>query len=785
MNSREQNCSDSASSASMYSNVSSQTPDLTNSERAASSSDSSSSSYSKSGHISVEDIWNTVSKNSDETIDSFLDKLPFGAEFTKEDAISLLKTPPSLQSAEIQENQLEFLTVWNIISSGNELQETIGLPESQELFVKEKTLCFTFSKLFRYHFQLPYEHPNFGFKKFGSLLANGPTSLILTVMKICVSSMEYHDRSFWKLRRLLTLMIALCFGNRSLLQGLIADFSIPENIERLRSVANFPTDGNSSSLSDHRGPLSVLNGMHELSSFFDGGSNGDSILEFTISSDTSSAILASLLFVLNLNKKKKLLQENDKATIAWLATSCITDNEYKEVFLIYVVHHPDVIQKLSQVDFGTSEIGNLTDYFLKSICLELVANFTPLYLGSLGLTSIIKGRLSGIALELGGLNTAKAEIPKNVFLPIFELVNQNTKLDFMQEQNLLVYLYLGINALDDYIVDRYTMTDCLLQLDELGCSLSLNGLLDDVQYILSYALNEVLVAKMPQLVSIPADFREFFGFDYIPPVRRQDSLLEAPFSSEKSVLVDSFTNEELVKQTELVRILKSCIGQNSRLRRKVYRLLSSINRNSGLLVRTKGCGEEEKEQNLYKYHLNSGYRLAGFEDRELLNYKLAYFGIGTSIKADVAMLVVAYNLKSFDLTFSSALSRSISDTFLSIGSIYMEFGILTMYKIMIEACERSVRLANEAAMALAEILPNPKRNVEENPRKKDFAMMLQSNTIASNLIRLFVEEFDDGKTIAFKKMINFLKNHPSSLKPKKRERGTVKLDAAEYWKWVR
>ena len=784
MNSRGRNGSESVSSASVYSNVSSQTPDLTDSDRATFSSDSSSSSYLKGTNVSVEDIWNAVSQNPSETIDAFLDKLPFSPNFAKEDAIKLLKTPSSQTSAEIQENRLEFLTVWNILSSANELHEITSLPESQEMFVKEKTLCFSFSKLFRYHFQLPFDHPNFGFKRFGSLLADSQVSLVLTVMRVCVSSMEYHDRSFWKLRRLLTLTIALYSGNVNLTQTLIADFHVPDNIRSLRSVVNFPSDGNSSILSDHRGPLSILNGMQELSSFFDGGTNGDSILELTISSDTSSAILASLLFLLELEKKEKLLKESDKATIAWLATSCITDNEHEEVFLVYMVQHPDVFRLFSGVDFGSSEIGKLTDYFMKAVSLKLVENFTPSYLENLGFTDIIQGRLSAITLSLYGLSAPKSGIPEDVFVPIFELVNQNMSLKFIQEHNLLVYLYLSINTLDRYITDNSTMTDCLLQLDRQGCSLSLNALLDDVQYILSYALNEELATKMTGLVPIPNDFREFFGLDCIPPVRRENTLFDAPFQSEESILVGSFTEESLVRHGQLVCVLKDCIERNARLRRKVYRLLSSINRNSGLLVRTKGHAEEESEQSLYKYHLNSGYKLAGFEDRELMNYKLAYFGIGTSIKADVAMLVVVYNLKGFDLTFSSALSRSISDTLLSIGSIYMEFGILTMYKIMIEACERSVRLANEAAMVLAEILPNPKRNVEENARKKDFAEMIHSNTIASNLIRLFVEEFDDGKTIAFKKMINFLKNHPSSLKPKKRERGTVKLDAARYWKWV-
>ncbi|VEU19615.1 DEKNAAC100242, partial [Brettanomyces naardenensis] len=368
-------------------------------------------------------------------------------------------------------------------------------------------------------------------------------------------------------------------------------------------------------------------------------------------------------------------------------------------------------------------------------------------------------------------------LTKSVFLPIFELLNHNFKLDLRHEKNLLFYLSLSLSTLANHVNDRQGLSEIYLLLGDLGCRFSFDTLLDYIQFILSATLNSLHCKNLKTSIFLPESLKNCFGFELFPPVRRENFSYESPISDRKGAMLGVFQETSVFQEQHFDYLLKQCILSNASLRMKTYRLLNHINQGTGIVTT---CMQNTTEDGqIYKYARDQVYELANFKNGSSINYRIAFSAIEVSVKADISMLILSENLKVDDGRFSTTLSQFIMDTLLSLITIYREFGLLSIFKTVLDICKEDLRLATGAAIVFSGILPQEKEGVSDSERKEQVATIIQQNTIVCNLIRLFVEQLDDGTTLAFKRMTNFMKNHPSSLKPKKRQKGTVTLDINE------
>ncbi|QPG76765.1 hypothetical protein FOA43_004159 [Brettanomyces nanus] len=741
-------------------------------------------------HYSIDDVWKSLNKDPKDFVRQLFENQQITVRQNLEQQELFRKVCLTGDSKDLQQDyQVEFLAVVSVMNTAAELRSILTLPATPELFSKQKSLCFSFLKLFKYHFQLAWDDPSFAFKSFGYLLAEEPNFFLLPFLKVLDFALQSQDRTFWKLRKLFVLLSSLCFLNKNLLDALTSNYCQKENIQLLKRISE-PQEPDASQLfCNSDGPLTICHyfrwSLYFESNLCGPAALGNFLMEVSVNPNSSASLVTSLLsmIVIKRDLAAPLLSIDSHSSFISLASSYFASNERKEVIMFYSIHQPEFLKFISKLKSGfdmSSETKSLCDRFVKSLVWELVTHFSIKTLHELHFDGLIMESLTPFCLRILGTNTElnieSFVLTRDLFLPLFELINHNFKLDLREEPYLLCYLCLSLFTLNDYVTNSRDFTEIYRLLDDLGCKYSFNALLDHIQFFLSYNFNKYSLEDMRTAIPTPEYLKDRFGFDYIPPMSRENMFYENPLGLTSDV---DFDMPHVFQKRKCMDLLKNCLFYCSIIRLRTYRVMTSVGNDTDFANLSSSQIDIDQTE-LYKYSRNSRYKLANFKNGFSMNYRLAYSALEVTVSSDLSFLTSCENLKFDDKRLAATLINVTADVQLSLSGIYGEFGLLSIFKLFLDFCRHDIRLANTSARVLADILPDEKDTSYESSRKRMLGETIEHSTLGSNLIRLFVEELDDGKTSYFKRLINFLKAYPSSLKPKKRVKGTMILDLQDY-----
>lgn len=699
--------------------------------------------------ISNDKLWTSAFEDLENMAQTLSDSGDFN-QSNGRDTLESIKV--KLTGGDKSENRLELLTVLNILSISKELRSHLNLQPSEESFLKEKSLCFSLVRLFKYHFRLPLQHPNFGFKKFGFLLALEKNPLIISLLHVTSIACNLDDRSVRKLKRITSLLLSLSVMNQTLFKSIATIFQDDKNMRLLESISD---SGQLADTFDHNGPLSVWRCFHQATNFESSdGCKNDFNLGCSVGNKTLKSTFYGIQKLETIIKAEEKLSQKDPYALMSLITSYFTCEEYRELIIVYLFYHGDLLNVISKAFCEyPKQIEELVAYFFRDISAQIVWLFPKKIRKEMGLESVVKQKCEHTLYMISEQSFDDTECV--IFIPIFELLNQNFKLSLEKETGLVACLVTSYQRIDEYLDSEEQLTEIVMKMDDLGCTLTLDSLLSYSQLVISKAVTDICSENTIKSVRLPDELITSFGFDSIPPLARDSAMMQAnKFYNQKVSLLTELTSYSRRKEIigMLCKSLESILGAKQKIGR--------------ILAGREDEFEDRSERNEDGvYDLEPGHKLASFKEMGQVRYRLAYRSISIRLKSDMAALIAAENMKEVQDTEANVLSEYLTVEIRQASTIYGEIGILSLFRELLGLCENDIRVVKGVARVLANSLP-----------EKGSGSVVENSTIASNMIRLFVEEFDDGKSPMFKKMINFLKEHPSSLKPKKRVKGTAVVD---------
>lgn len=590
------------------------------------------------------------------------------------------------------EKQIELLAIYSLAGSATELADVMVSTEFEDeeaRFSKEKSICFQILGLMLYHFQLPFDHPSFGFKNYGYLLSN-TTFILGTVLDVVVSSIE--TRSFAKLKNLFAIIFVLHLFNHSMLKQTFLFFSVDHNVHNLTLLEDSSTpDG---SLFD------ILFCIRKRMSLEDSG------MTIPIGDAACKMLFRSAL---QLGYIIPLIEYPSAENVRELATVYHEGGSQAELVVVAIQHNPGFFDAVTDLmDFSQTD---------QSICKDFIARV------SWDMSMVMNPPIE----HLDPFAQSVLQISSTTFLPLIDLFNQNFKLDLSKEKSLICYLQLSLATLDRYLTNTGNLLDVYSVLGDMGCQFSLHALLDTCLFILAFALNK---SDFNSSEFVPINCVSCFAFDYVPPVRRENFVFQsAPGSS------------SLLK---CVLLIASC-------RQSTYSIL-------------------------YRgYSVIPAMKSFGLGDS--IEYKVRFSVVELSFYSSLSILILAHNMHYQHSELSSILSSYVCDQFTSLVGIYHEFGIVSLLHLLTNYGKCEMRVVTDLAGILSAMIPV---TLKDPPKAQIVGNVLSGSTIGRNMLRLFVEALDDGNTLSFKRLIRYLRCHPSSLKANKQTKGTVVLDPSDY-----
>ena len=535
----------------------------------------------------------------------------------------------------------------------------------------------------------------------------------------------------------------------------------------------------------------------------------------------------------------------DSSSLFPLAINILESSNSLDLFAMFLFHNPQLFGRIDdnvKSEYPSDKtVSDISMYLLLKASTNLYLNFNILPTTGEHFHSLLVEYNNHNYTSILGISASSnvSTLTISTLIPIFEFYDQNLKLNYLQERDFLTTLKLSLVNLDlnlDSIEDFMNLNSLLI---DTGCATSIHALIDKIQMILTIVINKIKFGNGKSFNRIPKDFEALLDLAFIPPVYRSDMSfannidLQAPqFGSTFSNLQEIENHSQLIKSNSIT-LLEDCLTLMLAAKSKIYKFLKDLNMDTNVLrlpdlftsetqlsstsmSNTSSYQQDENPLNSFKQNIST--KIASFKSNKSLNYKLLNSSISLNIVANLSLLVLSENykaLKSTDHFTDNSLSRLLSefmyDYSLTFLIIYQEFGLLSFFKKIRELNQENLRLILPSAALVSKLFQT--KSTEHNlsspttsnhnantpsPTTSNFSTtatwihssnleliseILYKSVIASNLLRQYVELFDDGQSKPFKSLNKFLKAHPSTLKPSKISKGTVLLDL-EYYKQV-
>lgn len=716
--------------------------------------------------------------------------------------------------AEREENKMEFITVLSIIRTINQVDTLLNEPLTSDSARKVSALLLSFTSLLKYHFQLPIHHNNYGLKNFGRLLVSDKHNLITPFMKFFkqstsafgeINKMEIFEKT-------LTLNCILCCFNTELLgflRSYLADIKNVDNFNQILGLNALHQSNNDS-----------FPGMFELMFRF---RNLILLEDSALLNDARSTNLLNILFFSSFHKPflKHMISSFTTFSDAFFATltfeqlfaisnKLVLNPNTLDYFTLLVTDSPEYFTALDDV----AKLEGLENQKLCDVATFLLIKLSQHYLLYYNIFKEPNNELleylveynNTVYISLLGLSETNNQSELNILtlVPIFELFDQNFKLDYKKERDFLTVLNFALVNLDLNLSSEDDFMNLNSLLVDVGCSKSIHAILDILQTLLCFVINDNKF-NSSYFSKIPLYFKTVLGFDSIPPVYRSDFSFDNNLDLQAENYGPTFNalkdieNYAVIKEAKSMALLEHALLMMVFIKSKVYKFLRELNKESNVLrlpdVFTEEGNQIDYSINAFKQGVST--KIASFKSSKSLNYKLLNSSISLGTIANLCLLPVAENykiLKSSNNFVDNSISRLLSEyTFdftLNLILIYQEFGMMTLFKKIRELNYENLNLIVPSSALLAKLFQtksdfkdiefNDSVQYNESHSVDLVANILRKSVLASNLLRQFVELFDNGQSKPFKALNKFLKANPSTLKPSKISKGTVTLDVNYY-----
>lgn len=706
------------------------------------------------------------------------------------------------------ENKLELITIFSIIKTIKHIDSLLLELLNVESVRKINALLCSFFGLFRYHFQLPVHHNNYAFRNFGSLL----TSPNINVLTPFITFMSRSSLSFSEVNKSETLektycllLVFHCF-NKDLFKFLSKTLASKSNVaDLMHHFSLTPITSKATEIPT----LFTLYQRVRMSALLE---------ESTLVVDTKSNNLMNILFYSLFHKQflvhliTSIQVMHDffhfplPGNLFELSNKLLLDARLLDYLTIFVANDPGNIEALDNIVKANNSLENDRDvavFLLLKSCQHHLLNYNLFASPDISLLSyLVEYNNANYASLLGiteGQNVCELNI--TALIPIFEIINQNVKLDYLKEREFLIVFKLALINIDlnlDSIEDFMNLNSLLI---DIGSSLSIHALIDTIQTLLCIIINDVKF-RHPTFSQIPKNFQNILGFQFIPPVYRSDMSFENNIDLQSEFFGPMFTSlQELENYPGLVAtaseiLLEDCLTIILSIKSKVFRFLKNLNNETNVLRLPDLFSDDNKNEEypLHVFKQGISTKIGSFKSSKSLNYKLLNSSISLGIVANLSLLVIGDNYKSLrssDFMIDNSLSRLLNeftvDCTLTFLIIYQEFGLLSLFKKIRNLNNENLKMVAPSASLLSKVFQakstDSKSEINSVIQTSSFEIaseILNKSVISSNLLRQYVELFDDGQSKPFKSLNKFLKSHPSTLKPSKISKGTVILDLADY-----
>lgn len=733
------------------------------------------------------------------------------------------------------ENKLELVTVSSIIKIVKYVNNLLKEPLTLDVSKKINALLISLLGAFKYHFQLPTSHNNYAFRNFGVLLCSTSINVIhpfINYIKASSNTVHELNKSETLEKTFCLLLIFHCFNKEmwNFSSDLLSDGKVANEIFYIFNLKMIkPKSSTVPSIFNifQRFRMSIL--LEQSTLITETKSNN--YLNIIFFSFVHKSILVDMIENI-VNLKKQF--DSPNLNLMNIASNISLSNSTLDYLTLFICNNIDYFKLLDDNVKQESNIESKSDlsmYLLLKISQNYITNYNLFYFSSLELLQFINEYNCSNYTSILGIteNEDQSQLNVSTLIPIFEFIDQNFKLNYTLERDFLTILKLSFINLDlnlDSDIDFMNLNSLLV---DVGCSMSINSLIDTIQTLLCIIINDTKF-KQSIFSKIPNNFKSFLNFDYIPPVYRSDMSFENNIDLQSDnfnttfKMFQSIENHQITIETKSQQLIEDCLTLVLSIKTKIFRFLKNLNNETNVLrlpdLFSKENKQDEYPLSVFKQGIST--KIGSFKSNKSLNYKLLNVSISLNIIANLSLLVIGENyryLKSSEYILDNSMSRIINEFTIDFTStfliIYQEFGLLSFFKELRILNQTNLKLILPTAILVSKLFQvkhsdyplqnsnsnlnlnsnsNPNLNSDSSSSLSTTATttaikvsnfdiisdLLYKSIIASNLLRQFVELFDDGQSRPFKSLNKFLKAHPSTLKPSKISKGTVTLNLNDY-----
>lgn len=663
--------------------------------------------------------------------------------------------------------------------------------------------------LFKYHFQLPSHHPNYAFGKFGHLLA-GRNNVLFTFLSILDLDSSF-DHAKVKCRMIFTMLLIFHAFSKSLVNGLRTFMNQRDTIAKLSNT--FKLDVNQQQSVGKLKCPSVLDIFRRFKcsvplevSTFKNDYKYDTLLNTIFRTSHYNLIIHNFINAfghyqtLEIDKFEFL---EDKVAALSLNSLKHESNQFAITMRLY--HNPQTIEVLDKLcEFHKSLIVKDAATFLLINSLDQIYTNCDLYQIDdefLSLSSKYWNANFKHYHQLLGIcesRNFKMSIQLETLLPLFEFRDQNFKLHYPNENILLNNLNISLlnvntnlNTLDEFVALNNLFIDS-------GCSLSIGSFFDCLSVLLIKLIHDYKMKRESCFIFLPEEYIKVLSLDGIPPVYRDDISFQSIYANNvNGYVLGEFFHLMLKTQTsDIANINRAILHMEQALihtvsiKFKIFQYLINLNNDTNVMRVVDPFSESSlDEYQIYKFK-NTITKIGMFRTGKYITYKLLTPAVKLSMISNLASLILSNNYKTFksyqsvhDSSFTEFLDEYLVSSLAQFVLIYQEFGIIIMFKMIKKLNESNINSIIPTANVLSKLLPMKSfsnTGFDSTFEKSPLAEVLSQSTICSNLVRQYVELFDDGQSKPFKVLNKYLKSYPSTLKPSKIPKGVVQWNIDDF-----
>ncbi|KAG0674344.1 hypothetical protein C6P40_001054 [Pichia californica] len=719
-----------------------------------------------------------------------------------------------------EEYKLELITIFSIIKSIEYIEALLTSTVNIDSARKANTLLTSFFGLFKYHFQLPVYHNNYAFKNFGVLLTSPKINIIAPFIKFmsCSNSATFNElNKSENLEKTFSLLLVFHCFNQDLFKFLIEFLSNKSNVQDIIFHFNLKVNNNKTTIS-----------IPSICTIFQRFKILALLEESTLTIDSKSTNLMNIIFYSLFNKQflveilmnitefasyfnnLESLSENLSSISNKLFLSP-TSIDFLTIFIVNDIKNFKMLDNFIKLESSSNKEKDMSGFLLLKASQNHSMNYNLFVAPDSELLSYLieynNANSSSILGISDDINVSELNI--TTLIPLFEIINQNLKLNYLNERNLLTVFKLSLINLDlnlDSIEDFMNLNSLLI---DIGCSLGIHALIDTIQTLLCIIINKIKF-NHPIFNQLPSDYEKCLSFDKIPPVHRSDMSFENSIDLQAENFgtiyqsLQEMENHSSVIETNSKILLEDSLILILSVKTKIFRFLKTLNNETNVLRLPDLFSEENKpdEYPLHVFRQGISTKIGSFKSSRSLNYKLLNSSITLGLIANLSLLVISENYKSLktntgivDNSLSRLLNEFSIDFSLTFLIIYQEFGLLSFFKRIRDLNNENLKMILPSASLLSKLFQvknaevshtnnsSPSPNTTSTPINSNFQLLseiLYKSVISSNLLRQYVELFDDGQSKPFKSLNKFLKIHPSTLKPSKISKGSTTLNLNDY-----